>query len=487
MLERTIESIVERTNYPYKIFVVDSNSTDGTMGYLKNVKVLGKIFDHLFLPENQGQSVALNKAFAWMQEWEKRRPSDELFITTNDDIIPPLLGPKCWLEQMLDLFYRHEENYTLGGIAMRIERTARTEIDESKDLIRLYKGFPSVFRMLKRSDFAQLGEFPFRKLKHFDSNSMGTTMETCLKKRFYFTTHIYGSHIGFAVENKGYEEGVDYLTNPGPEKLQVYKQKPYADIDLKTNVPIKIRHGCDAYEQKLRDDRKAELDGTLEKPEVTVIVLTCRRYDGLKKILNSVKNTTEDIKYKLLVIIDRDDTTAYNYCIENNIDCILSNHHRDFVAQANLGVYACDTPFFTILGDDLEITEKGWLSRGLALFKEKFPDRVGILSFNDQIQNGKVFIVGISSKKFVHEIGGNFHYPGYRHYGSDRELANLAKEMGCFYHEKSINLIHNHPGKSGEKDETYQLSENEFWQHDQNLKRYRQKHTNLLKERNNYL
>lgn len=490
-LKKAINLINERTLYPYRLIVVSNHCTDGTLQYLKESKVLGRIWDYLYLDSNVGQSVALNRGVALVNDWEKnkRRPSSDFIVTTNEDISPPKLfidGKGCWLEKMIYLFEKHESE-GLGALAMRIERTARQEIDESKDLIYMRKGIPSVFRLVRRTDLAKLGEEPYGKLLHFDSNSTADSFQTILKKKIALTTHIYGSHFGFMVENKGYDvNDKDYFTYSGEAKLQVFKEKPYADINPETNVPIKINHSCDALEQQKRNDHLKELNGELEKPEVTIIVLTCHRYDGLKRIIDSIKKNTNDVLYKLLVVADGDDVESYNYCLEQNIPCILSSERRDFVAQANLGSYVCNTQYFTILGDDLEIADKDWLSKGLKIFKEKFPDDIGLLAFNDQIQHGKVFITGIGSKKFIREIGGDFHYRGYRHYGSDRELSNLAKELKCFHYEESINLIHNHPGKNGEKDETYRLSENRFWKQDQDLKHYRQKNINLLEEKNYY-
>ncbi len=490
MLKKTIDSIINNTIFPYKIFVVDNNSSDGTVQYLKEQKVLGKIFDTLFLSENIGQSQSLNKAFFWMQEWEKRRPSSDFFITVNDDLLTPKLNP-CWLTQLKNLFEKYEESHVVGGITLRIEREARTEIDESQELTRLYKGFPSTYRMLRRSDMAKLGDAPFRKLKHWDSNSMGETMKTQLQKRFYLSTHIYSSHIGFAIKNKGYEEGIDYLTNPGEAKLQVFLEKPYPDINPITNIPIKINHPCDTYEQNKREEHQDMLDGKIKKPEITVIVLTCHRYDGLKRIIDSVRANTNDIKYELLVVADNDDTVAYNYCLENNINCILSNWHRDFTANANLGIYASQTPYFFLLADDMEITQSNWLSVSLGIYKERFPDNIGILTVDEGLQHGRIFTTGMSSKKFVYFAGGNFFNPQYIHFGGDNELSFWTRHLNLYHYTELIKVNHYHPSHTisefvAPDDETYRISQ-QYMHQDQKLKKERKNDIDkLIKEKNYY-
>jgi glycosyltransferase involved in cell wall biosynthesis len=491
-LKKAINLINERTLYPYRLIVVSNHCTDGTLQYLKESKVLGRIWDYLYLDSNVGQSVALNRGVALINDWEKnkRRPSSDFIVTTNEDISPPKLfidGKGCWLEKMIYLFEKHESE-GLGALAMRIERTARQEIDESKDLIYMRKGIPSVFRLVRRTDLAKLGEEPYGKLLHFDSNSTADSFQTILKKKIALTTHIYGSHFGFMVENKGYDvNDKDYFTYSGEAKLQVFKEKPYADINPETNVPIKINHACDALEQQKRNDHQKELNGELEKPEVTIIVLTCHRYDGLKRVIDSIRKNTNDVLYKLLVVADGDDVEGYNYCLEQNIPCILSSERRDFVAQANLGIYACQTPYFVKIDDDMEIIEKDWLSRALKVFKEKFPDNNGLLSLNDGIQHGSVFTVGMSSKKFVSFIGGNLYYPRYVHFGGDRELVRLSKGLGCYYYEETIKVVHHH-WQSVEgvvEDETYKLSKNKFWRQDQELKKERG-NVDVVKEKNYY-
>lgn len=92
-LKTTIESINERTLHPYYLFVIDNNSNDGTREYLKTAKTNGKIFDFQIMPENLGQSKALNHIFKYMESWQKKRPMSDFVVTTNDDLTPPQLSP----------------------------------------------------------------------------------------------------------------------------------------------------------------------------------------------------------------------------------------------------------------------------------------------------------------------------------------------------------------------------------------------------------
>jgi hypothetical protein len=490
LLKKTIDLINDRTFYPFRILVIDNNSSDGTGEYLRYAKLVGKIYDAILMPENVGQSKALNEGFAKIELWENelRRPSSDFFVTTNDDIYPPMLGQdSCWLTQMIDIFERSEPEF--GGLCMRIQRTPRNEIDESKEIIECYKGFPSVFRLLRRSDFRQLGDRPFGHLRKWDSNTGGDTMKMKLKKKFGFTTHIYADHAGFMPDNRGYGDNKEYFTY-AENKEKMNEEKPYPDIDPETNEPTKINHTCDIHEQRKREEYKKLLAGERVGAETTIIVLTCKRLTGLKRILDSIGQNTEVSTFELLVVADNDDTEAYNYCLENGIRCILSNARRDFTAQANLGAYACETPYFVIMADDMEVTHVGWLDDAIVEFKEKFPDGIGIMCFDDGIQHGRIFTSGVSSKRFIHYAGGHMYYPRYVHYGGDNELSAWTKHVGKYHYAEKIKVNHYHPtnkkeGMANPDDDTYRGSE-PFNHQDQMLKRERKSDINKLAENKNY-
>ncbi len=145
----------------------------------------------------------------------------------------------------------------------------------------------------------------------------------------------------------------------------------------------------------------------------------------------------------------------------------------------NIGISACETPYIIKFDDDMEVVEEDLIDRSLNIYKEKFPDNDGLLCYNDGIQNGAVFTTGMFSKKLVYKLGGYLYYPLYKHYGGDREIVRLTKETGCYFYDKTLNVLHHHHSRENvEKDGTYQISEDKFWKVDQALKRY------LIKERN---
>lgn len=197
----------------------------------------------------------------------------------------------------------------------------------------------------------------------------------------------------------------------------------------------------------------------MNKKEVSILILTCGRPAGLKRILDSVKGHTTDVEYDLLVVAD-DDYGAYKYCRESGINCILTSWRRDFVANMNMAVYTCRTPFFVVLADDMSIDQDGWLSEALKVYKERFKDENGLMTFNDGIQNGRLFACGMSSKNFVQEVGGNLYHPKFIHFGGDNVVSFLAKLIGLYYYAETVKVNHHHPTNknkdlANENDQTY--------------------------------
>jgi len=121
LLKITIKAINVRTKYPYRLIVIDNDSTDGTHDWLLKAKEKGLVDTLIFMPENVG----LGKAY---QEGLKHIES-EYFVVCADDLIPPLLKP-CWLEQELETI---KENPDYAGIAMKCCRISKFN-DLDKDL-----------------------------------------------------------------------------------------------------------------------------------------------------------------------------------------------------------------------------------------------------------------------------------------------------------------------------------------------------------------
>ena len=89
-----LDELVNNTKYPYRLIIIDNGSTDGTREWIEKMFEKGKIWKYLF----NGKNEMLSESFQIGLELVE----SELFITTQDDIIPPKLSP-CWLTQMVEI------------------------------------------------------------------------------------------------------------------------------------------------------------------------------------------------------------------------------------------------------------------------------------------------------------------------------------------------------------------------------------------------
>lgn len=98
LTERALAFINNRTQYPYRLFVIDNGSTDGTHDVLNRFKKKGTVFLWLGIDHNVGIHMAWNTALGLA--------SSEYMVTTDNDLYVPDLTPD-WLEQMVHLMNVH--------------------------------------------------------------------------------------------------------------------------------------------------------------------------------------------------------------------------------------------------------------------------------------------------------------------------------------------------------------------------------------------
>lgn len=219
--------------------------------------------------------------------------------------------------------------------------------------------------------------------------------------------------------------------------------------------------------------------------KVTIIITTYKRIKSLVDCIESIQKHTNKDSYKIIVMIDNNDTDTFGFMRQldvPNIKAFMSSDQKDWVGLTNCAIDVCDTEHFVFICDDWLAVEDDWLEKGMATFKEKFPDNNGLLVFNDYIQEKFGFHIklkdgtkipmathGLSSKTFVKEIGDELLYYGYRHYSADCELAIKAHFMGKLYYLKDVMLKHNHHFETGQKDQVYIDSEKENFDRDRAL------------------
>jgi len=382
-LKKIVNEIYERTNYPHRLIVVDNNSDDGSKDWLQNAKLNGFVSENIFLEKNNGLANGYTEGFKHVRS--------KYFITTQDDCLPPKLQP-CWLERMVHLFEKYDNEYL--ALSMRIQRIRHRKVDEFDDIIESPTSLASVFRIQRKEEIEQVGGFGNR--QHWEGVSF-VKMTKHFRKKYGVTTHIYSDHIGFMSNNKGFKEGFkDYFTY-SPERVNQGELQPYPDVEPKSLIPIKINTTRDSVEQNKRkeyydywghDMRKGKLRLTEEQLELSKY---CETGVGLDLGCGMIKCNNNCIGMDVYP----------HECVDVVGDCtdlwMFKDNELDFIVNAHLLEHLPDTP--TVLKEWKRVLKPGGIL-GIAV-----PD--GEIKHKYIIKNGHKVNLGLKTLELlVHRVVG---------------------------------------------------------------------------------
>ncbi len=105
---KAIEYLHDRTKTPYRLIVVDNNSTDGSQEMLYNLKQNGLISHLILLEENYGIHMAKNYGLSLVR-------STPYYIDTDNDLLCAKLEPD-WIQQLIALMDKYPN---FGAISCR--------------------------------------------------------------------------------------------------------------------------------------------------------------------------------------------------------------------------------------------------------------------------------------------------------------------------------------------------------------------------------
>jgi len=235
LLQRTIEGIGERTKTPYRLIVVDNHSTkDDTVEYLKVLKEDGRIDVLVLNDKNEGLAPGYNIGLEYVES--------ELFITTNDDLIPPDLDPD-WIQVMISNFEKYYPEY--GALSMRcamlkgvyftenprVDWLPHDEIGEARHSL------SALFRIQKKSDIKR-APAQFGTQAGYRDELQYKVMMNRLGFRTGFLRDVWANHIGFALENRGFPKDFKEYAGQSDARNKKDIARGYPEIDPKTNKPL---------------------------------------------------------------------------------------------------------------------------------------------------------------------------------------------------------------------------------------------------------
>lgn len=177
---------------------------------------------------------------------------------------------------------------------------------------------------------------------------------------------------------------------------------------------------------------------------ISIIIPTCKRPDSLKRMLESLYETTKGHEIEVIALVDEDVQSA-EIVLER--DCILdfSHHRRSVLSLWNKGLTMSHGELIHPAMDDL-IYHKNWLEYGIESHKEKL-DGCGLLGFNDLAYNGNTQV----STQFMFDIkycrdymGGVIAPPDYIYLCIDVEINEKAKMNRRFYWDERAIVEHAH-------------------------------------------
>jgi glycosyltransferase involved in cell wall biosynthesis len=115
-LDKTIRSIVGRTNYPYELFIVDNDSyLDKQKTLLNSYKKDGTV--HVIFNKKNQWVLGFNKAIEVVNS-RADLSSEYMVLTDGDIVVPEPINQVCWLEYLKQ---KMDGNITVGKLGLALD------------------------------------------------------------------------------------------------------------------------------------------------------------------------------------------------------------------------------------------------------------------------------------------------------------------------------------------------------------------------------
>lgn len=229
--------------------------------------------------------------------------------------------------------------------------------------------------------------------------------------------------------------------------------KRLRDVGVKIFVDMSIRP---KHIGKQEIDESTWLDYIAKHPEedirkeikkCTLIFPTAHRADQVKKMLQVIVGRTAYPYYNIYVIAEGKDTIKV---LENAkekgcpVDWIEVDEYQGYAKSINMGIEANpDSFYFVYMADDVMPGSK-WLETAISFMEDFFPQKDGLICFNDGKWNGEHACHGLVSRNTWKNMGNStLFFEGYKHYHPDRELTLTTQARNKYGYCPSSVLWHN--------------------------------------------
>jgi GT2 family glycosyltransferase len=187
---------------------------------------------------------------------------------------------------------------------------------------------------------------------------------------------------------------------------------------------------------------------------VAALTPTLHRPEGLRRVLQSLKDTAPDVV--AVVACDPDDHFAHTIAERYGAIHVTIQEARAGCAHAwNIALLAYPDADAYILGSDDAIFTPGWYEAALAALAKIGGS--GLVGFNDRRKDKKALAVHyMMTRDFIVEHhGGVMAVPHYKSWGLDTEACQRAIAAGKYIKCLEAIVIHDWRGPSG--DDTYRM------------------------------